>query len=67
MTREHARFVVTFTPAPGVNGVRSLRLMLKSAKRRFGLRCARRNTHESFYRASPRQRGKASGAHSAAS
>jgi hypothetical protein len=34
---ERARFVVTFTPAPGVDAVRSLRLMLKSAKRRFGL------------------------------
>jgi len=32
-----ARFVVTFTPAPGVDGVRSLRLLLKSARRRFGL------------------------------
>ena len=31
------RFVVTFTPVPGTNGVRSLRLLLKSAKRRFGL------------------------------
>jgi hypothetical protein len=32
-----ARFVVTFAAAPGTDGVRSLRLMLKSAKRRFGL------------------------------
>jgi hypothetical protein len=34
---ERVRFVVTFTAAPGTNGVRSLRLLLKSAKRRFGL------------------------------
>jgi hypothetical protein len=32
-----ARFVVTFSPTPGVNGIRSLRLLLKSARRRFGL------------------------------
>jgi arginase family enzyme len=32
-----ARYVVTFTPAPGVDGIRSLRLLLKSARRRFGL------------------------------
>jgi hypothetical protein len=31
------RFVVTFVPAPGINGVRALRLLLKSARRRFGL------------------------------
>jgi arginase family enzyme len=34
---ERARFIVTFTPMPGVNGVRALRLLLKSARRRFGL------------------------------
>jgi hypothetical protein len=34
---KRARFVVTFSPAPGVNGIRSLRLLLKSARRRFGL------------------------------
>jgi hypothetical protein len=32
-----ARFVVTFTSAPGINGVRSLRALLKNARRRFGL------------------------------
>jgi len=32
------RFVITFTPAAGVDGIRSLRLLLKAAKRRFGLR-----------------------------
>jgi hypothetical protein len=31
------RFVITFTPAPGVDGIRSLRLLLKAARRRFGL------------------------------
>jgi hypothetical protein len=35
--REHTRYVVTFAPAPGVNGVRSLRWMLKAARRRYGL------------------------------
>jgi len=32
------RFVITFTPQPGVDAIRSLRLLLKAAKRRFGLR-----------------------------
>jgi hypothetical protein len=31
------RFVVTFSPAPRVDGIRALRLLLKSARRRFGL------------------------------
>ncbi len=31
------RFVVTFTPGPGVDPIRSLRLLLKAAKRRFGM------------------------------
>jgi hypothetical protein len=31
------RFVITFTPGPGVDAIRSLRLLLKAAKRRFGL------------------------------
>src|SRR5262249_20329213 len=31
------RFVVTFAPAPGVDAIRSLRLLLKAAKRRFGM------------------------------
>jgi hypothetical protein len=31
------RFVITFTPAPGVDAIRSLRHLLKAAKRRFGL------------------------------
>jgi hypothetical protein len=31
------RFVITFTPAPGVDAIRSLRLLLKAARRRFGL------------------------------
>jgi hypothetical protein len=31
------RFVITFTPGPGVDAVRSLRQLLKAAKRRFGL------------------------------
>jgi hypothetical protein len=31
------RFVITFTPGPGVDGIRSLRLLLKAAKRRFDL------------------------------
>jgi hypothetical protein len=31
------RFVVTFRPAPGTDGIRALRLLLKSAKRQFGL------------------------------
>jgi hypothetical protein len=34
---ERARFVVTFTSAPGINGVRSLRALLKNARRHFGL------------------------------
>jgi hypothetical protein len=32
-----ARFVVTFMPVPGVNGVRALRWLLKRAKRQYGL------------------------------
>jgi hypothetical protein len=32
-----ARFVVTFTSAPGVDGVRGLKQLLKTARRRFGL------------------------------
>ena len=32
-----SRFVITFTPSPGVDAVRSLRLLLRAAKRRFGL------------------------------
>jgi hypothetical protein len=31
------RFVITFSPAPGIDAIRSLRLLLKAAKRRFGL------------------------------
>jgi hypothetical protein len=31
------RFVITFTPQPGIDAIRSLRLLLKAAKRRFGL------------------------------
>jgi hypothetical protein len=31
------RFVVTFSPTPRVDGIRALRLLLKSARRRFGL------------------------------
>jgi hypothetical protein len=31
------RFVVTFRPTPGSNGIRSLRAVLKIAHRRFGL------------------------------
>src|SRR5262249_44909733 len=31
------RFVITFTPGPGVDAIRSIRLLLKAAKRRFGL------------------------------
>jgi len=31
------RFVITFTPGPGVDAIRSLRLLLKAAKRRFGM------------------------------
>ena len=33
----HPRFIITFTSAPGVDGIRSLRLLLKAARRRFGL------------------------------
>jgi hypothetical protein len=35
-----ARFVVTFTPVPGVDGIRALRAVLKTALRRHGLRAA---------------------------
>jgi hypothetical protein len=35
--RGRARYVITFTPGPGVDAIRSLRLLLKAAKRRFGL------------------------------
>ena len=35
MTRP--RFTVTFSPGPGVDPIRALRLLLKAAKRRFGL------------------------------
>jgi hypothetical protein len=31
------RFTVTFSPGPGVDPVRAMRLLLKAAKRRFGL------------------------------
>jgi hypothetical protein len=31
------RFIITFSPGPGVDGIRALRLLLKSALRRFGL------------------------------
>jgi hypothetical protein len=31
------RYVVTFAPAPGVDPIRNLRLLLKRAKRAFGL------------------------------
>src|SRR5262245_10814059 len=31
------RFVITFSPGVGVDGIRALRLLLKSARRRFGL------------------------------
>jgi hypothetical protein len=34
------RFTVTFSPGPGVDAIRSLRLLLKAAKRRFGLTAA---------------------------
>jgi len=37
MNTPRSRFTVTFTPTPGTNGIRALRLLLKSAKRRFGL------------------------------
>jgi hypothetical protein len=37
MNTPRSRFTVTFTPMPGTNGIRALRLLLKSAKRRFGL------------------------------
>jgi hypothetical protein len=33
----HPRFVITFSPGPGVDSIRSLRLLLKAARRRFGL------------------------------
>ena len=29
--------MITFTPGPGVDAIRNLRLLLKAAKRRFGL------------------------------
>jgi hypothetical protein len=31
------RFIVTFAPLPGVNGVRALRWLLKRARRQYGL------------------------------
>jgi hypothetical protein len=31
------RYVIVFSPAPGVDAVRGLRLLLKTAGRRFGL------------------------------
>jgi hypothetical protein len=34
---ERPRYVVTFTPEPDIDGVRALRWLLKSARRRFGL------------------------------
>ena len=34
---EHTRYVVTFAAARSVDGARALRLLLKSARRRFGL------------------------------
>ena len=33
----YPRFVITFSPAPHINAIRSLRWLLKIAKRRFGL------------------------------
>jgi hypothetical protein len=32
-------FVVTFQAVPGVDAIKALRFMLKSALRRYGLRC----------------------------
>jgi hypothetical protein len=32
-----ARFVVTFVAAPGIDGVRALRWLLKRARRQYGL------------------------------
>ena len=31
------RFIITLVPVPGVDGVRSLRALLKNARHRFGL------------------------------
>jgi hypothetical protein len=31
------RYIITFSPGRGVDGIRALRLLLKSAGRRFGL------------------------------
>jgi hypothetical protein len=31
------RYVITFSPGPGVNGIHALKHLLKSAGRRFGL------------------------------
>jgi hypothetical protein len=38
MQIEEARFNVTFVAAPGTDGIRALRAVLKVALRRFGLR-----------------------------
>jgi hypothetical protein len=32
-----SRFIVTFTAAPGVDGIRALRWLLKRARRQYGL------------------------------
>jgi hypothetical protein len=37
--REGAAFTVTLVPEPGVDGIKALRWVLKSALRRHGLRC----------------------------
>jgi hypothetical protein len=37
IVNERSRFVVTFMPAPGTDGVRALRWLLKRARRQYGL------------------------------
>jgi hypothetical protein len=45
------RFIITLVPAPGVDGVRALRAVLKTALRRHGLRAidAREETHTKVF------------------
>jgi hypothetical protein len=38
-TNDRPTFIIELRPEPGVNPIRALRLLLKTASRRYGLRC----------------------------
>jgi hypothetical protein len=39
MSTDHPIFILHFRPEPDVDPIRALRLLLKAASRRYGLRC----------------------------